>query len=647
MKISFNPAVNYAQAQKVNNKAKLATNPTVDNKEIQKNSMAELLGRCQTVSFGAVNRMQGNNLVHECKDGLFGGKESINYNKENGSLKHEIYDKYGYLVRRSEFFPQKGTEIIMEVDEDGNETTTTTTPNYREEITVDADKRQTYKDYEEFATGRHQNIETDYRRNRTVVREKAGFHSPQQIMVVDLRTNRAVTSGKLVYDTGFNEDKGVEETINIITGQIVKTRQENAKGQLIREVEYFDGAPGIIKREVNYDASKGKYTEAIYSDERPHNLQQLKITSKNNKEEQIIKYAADGMTVTSNVLYRPNSEVHFDTKTGLIDYERTFTSKTYSDIVYNQAPNVPSHTEKYSRKTNAKLSETYYFEDGKTVASYREFATGGSSTLKKYTKNKRITEIRFIDNRNKVTQIDEYNPDTRIIFQSTKFESNGYQRVTEFDVYGERYRVSVYDENKKERERITYAEDGKTKTERIIFHEDNSYTKITFDENGYEKTRDEFDEFNRRKTTANSGQQGHQYRYQRRQQSSGYQGYYSGANNWWEDYFKSQGAQGAQGASQKTRVESEDDFIKRVSKTVGNSYTDKNNHVISLFRKSDLSDSDWKRLSEIVGMSDAKSVRDMDKPTYRKLMMKYHPDVNKEKNAEELYKIINGIFDIQ
>ena len=65
MKISFNPAVNYAQAQKINNKAQLATNPTVNNKEIQKNSMAELLGRCQTVSFGAVNRMQGNNLIHE------------------------------------------------------------------------------------------------------------------------------------------------------------------------------------------------------------------------------------------------------------------------------------------------------------------------------------------------------------------------------------------------------------------------------------------------------------------------------------------------------------------------------------------------------------------------------------------------------
>ncbi len=644
MKISFNPAVGYTQASKINNNAKVATNPTVNNKEIQKNSMAELLGRCQTVSFGAVNRMQGKNLIHECKDGFFGGKEIINYNKETGSLKHEVLDKYGYLVRSSEYYPHKGTEIVTEIDDDGNQTTTTVTPDYKEVITVDADKRQTYKDYEEYATGRHQNIDTDYGRNRTVVREKAGFHYPEKITVVDLRTNQAVTRGPLVYDTSFNENKGLEETINIITGQIVKTRQENSRGQLLREVEYFDGAPGVIKREVNFDASKAKYTEAIYSNERPHNLEKLTIKSKNGKEEQIIEYAADGKTITSNILYRPNSEVHYNTRTGLIDYERTFTSKTYSDTIYNENPNVPSYTEEFSRRSNAKLSETYYFEDGKTVSQYREYANDGSSKVTKYTANRRISEIRFVNSDNKVTQIDEYDVDSRLIRTSTKFEPNGYKHVTEFDAYGLKYRVCVYDENRKERDRITYAEDGKTKTERIIFHEDNSYTKITYDENGYEATRDEFDEFNRRKNTGNNGQ-GHQYRYQRRQQNSGYQGYSSGTtNDWWNDYFRTQGTQSS---SQQTRVESDEAFIKRVSSAVGNSYTDKSNHVVDLFKKSDLSDSDWERLAKLVGASDVKSVRDMDKPTYRKLAMKFHPDVNHEKNAEKLYKIINGIFKIQ
>ncbi len=645
MKISFNPAVGYTQASKVNNKVQVATSPAVNNKEIQKNSMAELLGRCQTVSFGAVNRMQGKNLIHECKDGFFGGKEIINYNKETGSLKHEVLDKYGYLVRSSEFYPHKGTEIVTEIDDDGNQTTTTVTPDYKEVITVDADKRQTYKDYEEYATGRHQNIDTDYGRNRTVVREKAGFHAPQTITVVDLKTNQAVTRGPLVYDTSFNQNKGIEETINIITGQIVKTRQENSRGQLLREVEYFDGAPGVIKREVNYDASKAKYTEAIYSNDRPHNLEKLTIKSKNGKEEQIIEYEADGMTIRSNILYRPNSEVHYNTRTGLVDYERTFTSKTYSDTIYNENPNVPSYTEEFSRRTNAKLSETYYFEDGKTVSQYREYANDGSSKLTKYTANKRISEIRHINAQNKVTQIDEYDVDSRLIRTSTKFEPNGYKRVTEFDAYGLKYRVCVYDENRKERDRITYAEDGKTKTERIIFHEDNSYTKITYDENGYEATRDEFDEFNRRKTNSSNGQQGHQYRYQRRQQNSGYQGYSSGTNDWWSDYFKSQGTQSS---SQKARFETDEDFISRVSGVVNRSTTDdKTGRVVSLFSRLDLNDSDWERLAKLVGASDVESVKYMEKSTYRTLSRKFHPDINHDANAEKIFQLINGLYSAQ
>ncbi len=647
MKISFNPAVNYTQAQKINNKAQLATNPNVNNMEIQKNSMAELLGRCQTVSFGAQNRMQGNNLIHECKEGIFGGKESINYNKENGSLRHEIYDKQGYLVRRSEFFPQKGTEIVTEIDEEGNETTTTVTPDYKEVITNDVDKRQTYKDYEEFATGRHQNIDTDYHRGRTVVREKAGFHAPQQIIVVDLRTNKSVTRGPLVYDTSFNKNKGIEETVNIITGQIVKTRQENAKGQLLREVEYFDGAPGVIKREVNYDATKSKYTEAIYSDEKPHNLEKLTITSKNGKEEQIIEYEADGRTIRSNILYRPDSEVHYDSRTGFIDYERKFSAKTWSDTFYNERPNVPSYTQEYSRKDNSKISDTFYFGDGKTVSRKREYNPNGSSKITVYTKDRRVSEIRFLNAQNLVTQVDEYDPDTRYMVQSTKHESDGSKRVTEFDANGIKFRVCKYDSKNKERERITYAEDGKTRTEHIIFNDDNSYTKISFDEYGQESKREEFDEFNRKKTTANNGQQGHQYRYQRREQSSGYQGYSSGNDKWWNDYFNNYGSQSTQGTSQKTRVESDDDFILRMSNVINRSTNDSSGRVVSLFSRLDLNDSDWERLSKLVGASDVQSVKYMDKSTYRKLSMKFHPDVNHEANAEKIFQLINGLYSAQ
>ena len=63
MKISFNPSVSYFQAQKAENKKQVTTNPNQNHNEIQKNSMAELLGRCQTVSFGATNKMAINNGI--------------------------------------------------------------------------------------------------------------------------------------------------------------------------------------------------------------------------------------------------------------------------------------------------------------------------------------------------------------------------------------------------------------------------------------------------------------------------------------------------------------------------------------------------------------------------------------------------------
>lgn len=649
MKISFNPSVSYFQAQKTENKKQVTTNPNQNHNEIQKNSMAELLGRCQTVSFGATNKMSGSIFEHSCVEKKLNGfyeKDVIKYNKENGSLRHEVFDKYGDLIRSSEFFPQKNTEIITEIDENGDKTTVTTTPEFKEVLTKDSQDRIIFKDYEDFATGYHQNIDTDMDRMRSVIRERKSRHLPERILVVDLATNSAVQTGPLVHDTFYNENKGVEETINIITGQIIKSRQENAKGQLIREVEYFEGEPGAIAREINYDAKADKYRESIFAETRPHNLSSLTISSRDKRSKQVIEFAADGQTITSNVLYVKNRmnkadyTIVYNNKTGAIESERKFHSNTYVDTFYSENPNVPCYAEEHSRRDGSLLSETYYYDDGETIQSKREYSQDGSSVKTIYSEHNRKIEEQDIDVKDRVVESREYDPYSGQKTKATRFNADGTSRVTEYDDYGVRLRSTYYDENNNARDITDFAEDGKTRIGRKIINEDGSYTKVSYDENGNETKREDFDKYNRKKTSRQDGQQGNWYQYQQRQQrNTGYQGY-SYQNN----------TQQTSSSSQRPKFEAEVDFLSRIGSIVGQTQT-VGSSVVSTFRKSDLSDADWKRLADLIGASDVESVKYMDKLTYRKLSKAFHPDLNlskpesEQKRAEVIFQIINSIHD--
>ncbi len=645
MKISFNPSVSYFQAQKAENKKQVTTNPNQNHNEIQKNSMAELLGRSQTVSFGATNNIKGNIFEHVCQERRLGGfyeKDVIKYNKENGSLKHEVFDKYGDLIRSSEFFPLKNTEITTEVDEYGDTTTVTTSPEFKEVITKDSEGRTIFNDYEDYRTGYHKNIDTDMKRMRTVVRERRNSYLPESIEVYDLKTNKTVTTGALVRDTFFNENKGVEETINIITGQVLKTRQENAKGQLLRQVEYFEGEPGVVSKEINYDAKTDKYRESVFSEKRPHNLSSITITSRDNRSKQVIQYEEDGQTIKSNVLYvknimnKPDYTVVYNNRTNAIESQRKFYSSTYVDTFYSENPNVPCYAEEYSRKDNSLLSETYYYDDGKHIRSEKKYSSDGSCVETTYSISQKVIEEKDYDSKDRLLEVREFDEKTGYRTKTTKYNSDGTTRVTEYDSFGVRLRTVYYDKNDRPYDITEFAEDGKTKTGRKIINEDGSFTKISYDENGNETKREEFDRFGRKKT-ARQEQQGNWYQYQQR--NAGNQGYNYQSNT-----------QQTAGYSQRPKAETETDFLTRISGIVGQTHT-VGSRVVPAFSKTDLTDADWKRLSELIGASDVESVKCMDKLTYRKLSKSFHPDLNlgkpesEQKRAEQLFRIINSIHE--
>ena len=122
MKISAVNSVNNKyftyNSQKINNKASDSI------KEIPANSMSEAIGRSQLVAFKGQNYVDGANITHECNELLKNIKETINYNKEDGSYIHTVTAYDGSLKAKEEYYPQIGKEIITRVTKNGTIETT-------------------------------------------------------------------------------------------------------------------------------------------------------------------------------------------------------------------------------------------------------------------------------------------------------------------------------------------------------------------------------------------------------------------------------------------------------------------------------------------------------------------------------------------
>ena len=81
MKISALKPLNSFSLQRNENKEyKSNVNHNINSNEIMKNSVAEMLGRSQIVSFKGTNQINGDFFEHRCNT-LTGVKENIFYNK--------------------------------------------------------------------------------------------------------------------------------------------------------------------------------------------------------------------------------------------------------------------------------------------------------------------------------------------------------------------------------------------------------------------------------------------------------------------------------------------------------------------------------------------------------------------------------------
>lgn len=641
MKISFNPSVSYIKAKdNVNTQKQVATNPNQYN-EIPKNSMAELIGRSQTVSFGAINKTQGNIFEHICQEKFgLGEKDVIQYNKQTGCLKHEVYSSNGSLKRVEEYYPADRSEIIITFDESGAKTVQTTTPDFESVEKYDAKDREVYLRHED-TNGSSYSRETDYRRKRRVEREKKAPNAYERVVVTDLKTNKPVTTGPLVIDKRYEEQTNLYITENIVTKQVLKMEQRRTNGSLQRYVEFVEGS-GLIKKEINYHPETGGYYERVYTGKGNNELVKVILTSKDGRKEQVIEYQADGINVKSNVIYTKNRSGEVTSATvyvGLtdqIDYKENYYDGHYTRTEYNNSPNVPRVEEEYDSKDNSIISRVVFYDDGKKKYQIEEYNEDDS--FSRTTLNPRGRKVKFeqIEANGFLSVVEEFDEYTGFRLKRTQYdERSGYYSTTSYDSgTGTKLKSEKYNRKHQLEEETYFYEDGKRPLKRRTFNFDGSYKEINYNQDGTVKSEIEYDRYGQRKVNNNrrtwnwDDQQGY---YQQQQRTGG------------------SARTSGQTTNSRVHVESDSDFMDRISGIINKS-TQRNGRVVSLFSKTDLSDSDWERLSKLINVSDVQIIKNMDKTTYRKLSKQFHPDLNlgksqaEQEKAEKLFRIIQGIY---
>ncbi len=623
MKISFNPIFCKINTQKINKKNQLTTNSIQAKNDILKNSMAEVIGRSQSVSFTGSNRYIGNIFEHTCRENFgLSGKETIKYNKEDGSLRHEVYGIDGNIKEVREFYPQRSTEIITQ-HSNGEKSITIKTPDNEKTEKFDSTGRQILFDYKDRA-GNKKRIETDYKRLRQVIREQHGYEQ-EHVTVYDLKTGLSVVSGDLVIDTRYDQTANANITENIVTKQILKIEYLRQNGTTDRIIEYVKGT-GFVEKETYFDPKTGACTEIEYNVIGENVPVKSTTTSKDRRRKQIIHYEDDGKTIKSNILYgklrngKLEYKVEYYGNTGKIISKENYNEDTTIRTLYGETPNIPQKEEVFSVPDNALIEESYFYDDGKTKHRTIQYDNNAKQTRDiLFDTRGREKQIKYYAFNGFLQAVENFDPKTgNLVFVRTFNEYNGYYQDTYYSpITKKAERKETYTSKNRIVDETEFYENSYVPRYEIKYNPDGSYTKTTYNEDGSVRREQEYYSDGTKKKT---------------QQNAGNGSYNSSQQN-------SNRTNNAQSSTHYSRpkAESEDAFLERI----GEIAADRDKSIMREFNESD-----WRRLSQILGISSVEEVIHMDKGTYRKLAKLYHPDTTSgdKDRSKKIFQIITEIY---
>lgn len=602
MKINItSPLNNYCNfsANKLNNKnQKTNINKNTSN-VLLKNSLAEAIGRSQ-VSFCGENRIKGSVFEHSCNEFL-GDKENIFYNKEDGSFKHQIISRDGIIKKQEEFFPLQNKEIITKVT-DGIKTVTTKTDSSIQVEKFNAEGKQIYFEVSD-NVGNKKTVETDYKKNIEIITRES--YGKKDVQVIDLTTKESLSSGDLVLKRIFNKDENAFNTINIVTGQILKTEKYRDNNTLHTIIEYSETTGNPVKK-VFYNDKTGCEQETLYDESGIR--KQITKTSYDKRNIEEFEFESDGNTVKTHIESQYDkkghlkSEISYIPGTSLIDTYSKYNADNCTVFQYRQSPNVPKTAKCYE---DGNLVEEIKFQfDGKNYEYSKEYKNDGSYDEKFYNKNGYETHSKSYNANNFMYLYVQYDDKTGEVSKIIEIDENNGDKIEScFDKEtGYVKKLIKSDFNGKVKEVTDFYRDSEIPKSKREYHNDGSFTYSKYNEEGKKIFQDEYNADGSRKNAQNSSNT------QRTKTTSS-------ANN----------------------SRSLEDIIDSVLQKVSSNDANFN----------DIKPSDWAIIAKELGFKTPSDLFSMDNKTYKSLCKKYHPDLQTDETkdtSEKIFKLVNNIY---
>lgn len=598
MKIQYTTPINNGY------KAAITDNKKVENKNKQSveipiinNSISEAIGRSQVISFCGENKMNGSVFEHSCSEFL-GDKESINYNKEDGSFRHTVIGRDGVLKKQEEFYPLLGKEVITRTNA-GIKSVTTRTNNAFCIEKYNADGKQIY--FEETNSSGRKVVVTDLKKGcRIISREVDG---KRFVQVFDLKSNSYVTEGDMVLNRTYDKNTDSYITENLITGRILKKEKYRNNGECDFLIEYSEKTGNVV-REYHYDAKTGGYSEISY-DASGVRKSFVRI-SKDGCKEDTYTFESDGKTISSRVLLEMDKngvllrETSYIPGTDLIDNQTVYDEESCVKYNYRRSPNVPQYAEHYE---NGFLVEEIRFQrDGKAYEYSKEYRKDGSYIENFYNRLGYQTHSKSYSSDKFLYQYMEYNPENCSVIKSVDFDKNtGAIKETLYDENsGFAKRIIFKDKNGHTKEvRDFFIGTDKIKS-KIEYNSDGSFFYTRYDEYGNLLKKEEYNADGTKKKASSNTEKTKNTREQQKL--------------------------------------SDDEVLDHVLDVISSSHKS----------ISEITIQEWNKIAKIVGLENYKELLNMDKDTYRKLSKKFHPDLQSDEAmkayGEKMFKIIQNLY---
>ncbi len=561
---------------------------------------SEMIGNINKsqVSFHGTNNMKNGIFTHDCSEkGIIKPliKEHVEYNKSTGEFKHSQTDKYGNVISAYSYNPQTDTEIKTQTLSNGNIETITTTP---AEIITEEKNPQRKEIYylKKCTNGYFEERVTEYENQRQIINKGNDYN--RRTEVIDLRTMQPVYRGALIYSQ-YTKDN-VTYTENLLTGQIVKEEKYSDNGALQYLKEYSEDSQKLIRHK--YAASKG-YVDNEYYDNRFGSKKSETIESYDKTYKKVTKFD-EYERITECTVYQGKTSGGKQSVTKLYPQDTTQikerkiingneTTIEYFDIYKKFPCKVKYYSDKFLE------SEITYNKITGQIETQKDYEPNGNYAVYEYSQGE--LDIGRLYNKQGQEYQTQYYKSGILTEEIVINLKNNHQTSYKYANDGKTLRSEEErDASGNPIESYTYYSDGQTVKTRRVYTTRDIYTETTYDKDGNVTGQKKYD---------NSRQRNNSYSYD------------FDFSSIFTDY---------------TDTMTDEEFLEKMCVQLAND---------SQGQKS-ITEYQWKRFADIVGMKDYKAIKASDKKAIRELYRMYHPDISQHPYADTITKIINVLNEV-